>query len=588
MNHKKIIIPIIVLLLLFSSIFWLVLLANQSITAKRAEQNKIQQLPDYETSLNQEPPVTNPEFIKYLGAATSSVDTTRWKTYRNDVIGLAFKYPSGWAGVNISLEDLTDLHAMTEQLKSGDFEPGRDRHSFKINFQEGGPSMLIFDNDYAGTAYVHSDAPNQPTPRDNIKELLNSGNICDYRVKSFLSDRDRERYFWCSNGNNTILTEADDRSENFAKFEVYLYGYKHLQNDSFPNLFVDGLIENTTTPYDNTPDYYVYNNQGSDVVADRYSTLAKFVSTIETFTPKPKKYESQSTSTVTGRDDVSILRRYYYSLASANFKIAYSMLLKPATSSSAYAKRNEYLFKADPKTFRLKSDGSYGFFVQTQKHNSQPENYVVNAKVIKGKIKIISEYLLFSEPAVKGNLAAYGYIKNQHDLLLLETKGKTIYVENHEDPTDNEVGQLRFINLDFSTSSRYLTYITSGWEWANGNVYDIKTGTTTLKGFGINKYGFTPDEKYFYACSMAGMASMPEVKIYETGKWKQVYSPKELKLSDHMVYDVENCKLSADKKSLSIDLVPFDPVGSDSAKLSVKIIYNFETNKMTRKVGGIK
>ena len=86
-----------------------------------------------------------------------------------------------------------------------------------------------------------------------------------------------------------------------------------------------------------------------------------------------------------------------------------------------------------------------------------------------------------------------------------------------------------FSDVKFSPKGTYLTYVTHGWESLPTAMYDIQKSAFVegsvaddLRNSSV-EFVFTPDEKFLFVCSEAGMTSERGGKVYTTPDFKVAF-----------------------------------------------------------------
>lgn len=138
----------------------------------------------------------------------------------------------------------------------------------------------------------------------------------------------------------------------------------------------------------------------------------------------------------------------------------------------------------------------------------------------------------FVDRIIFGNLSAYTKRETDYNYVILFERGKEIIVDEKTANLDFSFPDFRiekygnFGDLVFSPKGNYLLYSEAGHEYIASNVYEIKNKKKILTTSADSEtgVGFTPDEKYFYACAWSGMGSTPGGLIYNIPDFKVVYN----------------------------------------------------------------
>lgn len=138
----------------------------------------------------------------------------------------------------------------------------------------------------------------------------------------------------------------------------------------------------------------------------------------------------------------------------------------------------------------------------------------------------------FIDRVTFGSLSAYTKRETDYNYVILSERGKETIVDKKTADLDfsfpdfgiEEYGN--FGDLVFSPKGNYLLYSEAGHEYIASNVYEIKNKKKILTTSADSEtgVGFTPDEKYFYACAWSGMGSTPGGLIYNIPDFKVVHN----------------------------------------------------------------
>lgn len=143
---------------------------------------------------------------------------------------------------------------------------------------------------------------------------------------------------------------------------------------------------------------------------------------------------------------------------------------------------------------------------------------------------IISTFHLIDKVSF-GKLSAYTKKETIYNYVILSEGGKETIVDKGNTTYDKGVdgdgdwGLVWFGGPSFSPKGNYLLYWAGMHESGASFVYDIKNKKNVLTvSDDSSGIGFTPDEKYFYACSWAGMGSDALGSIYSVPGFKVVFN----------------------------------------------------------------
>lgn len=143
---------------------------------------------------------------------------------------------------------------------------------------------------------------------------------------------------------------------------------------------------------------------------------------------------------------------------------------------------------------------------------------------------ILASFSLIPKPAIFGNLSAYVKEESDYNYMIISEEGIETIVDKgpmtYNGGVDGEWGPVRFGDPSFSPKGNYLLYWAGMHEASSISIYDIKNkkGVISFLAYsGDANIGFTPDEKYFYACSWGGMGSDALGNIYAVPSFKIIY-----------------------------------------------------------------
>lgn len=200
----------------------------------------------------------------------------------------------------------------------------------------------------------------------------------------------------------------------------------------------------------------------------------------------------------------------YYNILGWDAAKAYEMKSDPAMSFADFEK----LYPRDAASyhvvnFKKVAAHTYDFYVwTTYAPNEQQVSglYHVMMSVIGGKIKtdsaaavasMVLEELKYNDVLSAKIVWDGGKLK----VYVIQGSVETMVAEY-------EASETIIKNLSFSRSGGFVNYQLMGWEYGGVLLYDIANKKLSDGPYdGIDVYGFTTDEKYFYFCSESGMSS---------------------------------------------------------------------------------
>ena len=445
-----------------------------------------------------------------------------WKNYHNELLGVDFCYNPSWGTPQTEpIENLTNLEEAADQSSSKEDNGYSNR--IVISFDKNRNVSLNFFNDkYKGEYYPNAGAV-QYGYIDNFSKLKSTSNICDYKIDFNTSFFGKLKTVWdnCQNKVKIALVQDKKDYNNKILYEYTLTGkaFYKTQNSFFDNLVATinfGVVNQRSTPIASLRDIFSgnlleRNNGDSKIGQPQYNQEKQdfeiFANSIKAYKPAAKV--TPEFKVKSGEDsDITIIRHYYYYLANGQFQNAYGMYLKPQLDLAKYTDQYKNIFKAEPRDFTKKSDHQYEFYVDYQENNTEPTVYHVVMNINTDKVEtIMSEEI--TSPMVKSDLyTAYAKrVDNKNYMVLLKEGKENIIDEGEVFNKDYSNSGRYFSRPEFSSSNKYLFYETSGWEWTEGNVYDVLNNKKLFHtGEFVGDHGFTKNEKYFFNCSSPGFS----------------------------------------------------------------------------------
>ncbi len=509
-------------------------------------------------NISHEDAMKNQEISKERGVASKVVFEVApelgcaqgWSEYRQDVLGIEFCYPEEWGTPTTNpVENITRISNMTETFNA---QNTFYENALNVIFEKNDKVRLkIFNDQYNGMGQENTNAPYiyyESGSTDDVVLLKNGGSICDYRIgynyrynPEMRSDVLSVIYSDCSNGIRTVLTEDEEFFDfnnigTLYTYDLRLLSFKKLANGYFDNVLVSRSVDRASQIKEElaTIDDFFNGRKTTKVeggvpakTKEQFNQEQKefemFINSIVAFKPVP---ESKAEFKQIPNEDPNIttIRKYYWLIETGMIDNAYAMYEdKVTTSKEGFKKWYWNTLKAEPFDFKKIEGNTYEFYVRYQDHNSPEKKFRVTMEVSGDiiKTKFIEEYL--SEVVAFSNMNSYAAKRGDKNYLILNKNGKEIIVDQGEadynESYDNIGGVKYFHDPKFSPNGNYLTYSMTGWEWMVGYIYDIKNdkkieGTAAADLGSTSQFDFTADEKNFYMCSSAGMASGPGGKIY--------------------------------------------------------------------------
>jgi len=450
-----------------------------------------------------------------------------WKLYKHDILGIEFYYPEKWGEpITEPVQHITNLTNVLKDFGGYDNYVVIKFHTadtpeiriFNENFKIG-PGVQVYDY-YYGMA-------------GNIADLKKSGNICDYTVDfRFLTHQSiKETASECNDGVKEILTQNKEVFD-FGNFgTLYTYGltefaYKKLQNGFFDNVFIrfgianSGQIEESSMTKDGLLDLKKINKSDYEQVKNEFTLFAASLSSYKPIIPEKGVFKN-----ISGEDhNLTTIRKYYFELANGNLEAAYDYYKEKSISFDEFKGWYQNTYYANPTQFKKIGKNQYEFFVDFQDHNQDPQRYRVRMEAADGKIRTISSEEIIGEKAVFKNKSAFAKFWKGKNSVILSENGKERVIDEAEAPTEDNLMGISFSEPTFSPNGNYISYFVTGWEWYATRIYDLKKNKMVLQLSMDNNNGFTPDEKYLYACANSGFSGEQYGNVYKLPELEVQYN----------------------------------------------------------------
>jgi len=452
-----------------------------------------------------------------------------WRTWKHDILGVEFIYPEKWGEpITEPTNYITDLSTVNDKYKESD---NHYKNAVIIEFEHKGPVIEIYNNDYLGVKY-----PNAQTyylgAIDNFQELTSTANICDYKIEFKNNPTNTgtvyEKYSECNNNVKTTFFETEKHfswGDAGTKFEYTAnhYGFKKLQNNFFNNLLATFTIGHSgqiaeKIDYNNFLNLEFINKGtiSSDDHNLNKDDFTKFINSIKSYKPKPLPLNEFKI--IKNEDpNITTIRKYYHNIASGNLQEAYDMYIKKKVSYDEYESWYKNTAMASPSSFQKLGDNKYQFIVDLEDHNTKPTNYRIVMQVKNKKLETLSSEEITSEDVIYENMNAFTKNRLGYNYVILNKNNEEVVIEKASDNYGQNLEEVKtYDKLKFSPNGNYLTYLSSGWEWSHGYVYKINKEEIVLKLPSMYQYGFSNNEKYFYACGGDDMTGNHKANIYST------------------------------------------------------------------------
>ena len=145
-------------------------------------------------------------------------------------------------------------------------------------------------------------------------------------------------------------------------------------------------------------------------------------------------------------------------------------------------------------------------------------------EVSNGKIKTLSSEEIIGEKATFKNNSAFTEQRQGKSFVIYSDNGQEKTIDQDDAPSEaNNFMGLSFSSPKFSPNGDFISYGATGWEWFMTRVYDIQKNKMILQLSDDNNNGFTPDEKYFYACAISQFSGEQHGWVYSSPDFKVQY-----------------------------------------------------------------
>jgi hypothetical protein len=465
-----------------------------------------------------------------------------WKNYRHDILGVQFCYPSDWGEPKTEpINSLTKLDGAVDEYSES--EHNSYSNSIFINFSQTDTSLRFFNYKYGGEYYPNAGAY-AAGYIDNIAELKNSQNICNYKIdfQKAWEYNDSLKEIWnnCKKTTKVSLVEQDQDfgSQELFSYDLTGFAYKKLQNGYFDNLLIKFPFErinqnqekiNSLEQFFNQPEKTQVERDKPMITMDEFDQkridFEQFVNSIKVYVPV-KKSISPFQALPGENGDITTIRHYYYYVANGQLQNAYAMYSDPTIDFSKYQQQYQNTIKADPRDFVDKGNHKYEFYVDYQEDNTDPTFYHVVMSVAGEKIKTISSEEITTPIVKSGPYTAFAKKVGGYNYMVLTDNGREYILDQGESDYNDKytnIGNVEFFqNPEFSPDNRYLYYEMLGYEWSQGYVYNTQKKKKILEINEVGLHGFAGNEKYFYTCASPGMGGGNGL-VFSLPQGKQIF-----------------------------------------------------------------
>lgn len=208
-------------------------------------------------------------------------------------------------------------------------------------------------------------------------------------------------------------------------------------------------------------------------------------------------------------DNEMLISNYYKLIADGDLETAYAMKYEPSANFDTFAGWYGNVLFADIRNYEEIDDQKYQFIVDLGEVGDVENSFMVVMVVRDGLLDTLSS----TNMTVKNDTEVYVVVYPNGDDLYVRKNGEEILIVEMRFGVDEPGWGETLTNYYLTDDGKYLTYEVSIWEANIVKVYDIENEKYIYDELGVSNFGFTEDEKHFYACSEVGM--WPDImKIY--------------------------------------------------------------------------
>lgn len=541
-----------------------------------------------------------------------------WTAFQHDVLGIRFCYPPEWgAPITDPFENLTDISNMEKTF--ADQNVFYDQ-TLSIFFKENKKIAIeLFHDQYTGKSERNINEPHvyyASGVTDQVSRLRDGESICDYQIEydysytpDTLPDHLGTVESSCSNAVKTVLTKDtrvfdSDITDTLFDYDLKALYFTKLSNTYFENALVSYTADHITQVREsvqNLDEYFTLRkNQRTAEIEPAISKekfenerdeFQRFVRTIAPYRPI-SRLKSLFHSTQGEDANITTIRRYYWLLENNAFDEAYAMYAdKTDITFEEYLTQYKAVYSAQPRDFKASLDGRYEFYVDYRDHNSPDQQFHVIMNVIDDR-KIRTEFVeeISSEIERFDSMILYSARRGDKNVVVLKQGAKEFVIDQAEARYDEKYSNIatvrQFGQVRFSPRGNYVLYGATGWEWYSNYIYDIGRGQliTPIKpdsGWSdAHTLNFTPDEKYLYFCSSAGLSSGVGGSVYSVPRFLAEYDV--LNGVENINFVSVNCSYDSGAQVVEFELKDFSDQSDAQQEKKVKIRYNLTTKAVDR------
>ena len=464
-----------------------------------------------------------------------------WEDYRNDVLGLSFSYPPEWGNISTyPSESITGLEVLSSRITS------EFLNSIDLIFKNAGRKISIYSEQHGGRNYTSPPYG----PLDNVTTLKDAKDACNYKINYKQTDYLQEIFSDCRSGIKIAVVE---NTQDFGSptgilytYSLNYYGFKKLENGVFDYLLTSHAATSTRQQSKHLTAEEFLNQAG--IKKDAYPNMTEFTAFVQSLKSYPPPVVETPVFTVPEGEDsnITLIRKYYYQIATGQLNDAYKQLINPYLSQEKFNETYQNTYKIQPRDFKKLAENRYECWVDYQGHNRDAEKHRLIVQIINGKIKQELFDVLTSSIITFGDFKAYAASRGDENIVVLRQNGNESIIDFAPNDFDKTLKTLIFVDVSFSPQGNYLMYVGGGWEWAYLRIYDIKNKKMALETSGGHGE-FSPSESIYFFCEANEMGGNYAATVYKVPEFSvKVDLPKQ---HSEELKDFSNITCSADEKN---------------------------------------
>lgn len=528
---------------------------------------------------------------------TSSRQTIEgWRTYQNDVLGIAFQYPPEWGEPELSPNNyVTDLGSVLDKYEKQGANNAYST-SMELRFpKEYTPRIAFMNNTHQGEHYKNAQTYNLGYI-DNFSMLKDTGNICDYKInfdhRPIWDGTLEEIYSECARGVKMYLVKDTEYFDDVKySYSLHYAGFIKLKNGFFNDVIIsqrDGWIVQVPN---SSLTFNEFVNWKSEAIPkaipyqNKRNIFEKFSSTIIAFeppTPKPLILENIPNEAPAH----TRIRGYYFHIANQNPESARQFRGPNETNAEDITIEYGNIYTLAVTDINQLSTNQYEVFLDVQNQNAKPRQVRELITISKNsQLQIDLSETIRESILYQGDKTAYIANRGEQNYLILKDGESEFVIDEAPDvykfnnSSINNISEVRYFkNLRASPNGRYLVYDAGGWEWSNTFVYDAQTRERKTE-FGFGQYtAFSGNENFFMAC---GNGYGPSVgKLYHLPEFEIRYDV----LAQNFAEGYESIRCELDNENANFTLS--EKYNTETQKIdttSMYVKYNITTGEYSTK-----